>query len=100
MQGFVRFIGKNSSTLRLNAQSQRQSIDAISAALVMNEGFNSESLRFANFTFVECRLFQCGQMSTEDLACRVVGSIPVGVSNKVCVEILGQMAERFKAAVY
>ena len=49
---------------------------------------------------VECGLFQCGQMATEDLACRVVGSIPVGVSNKVCVEILGQMAERFKAAVY
>ena len=66
----------------------------------MNEGFNSESLRFANFTFVECRLFQCGQMSTEDLACRVVGSISVGVSSKVCGEILGQMAERFKAAVY
>lgn len=100
MQEFVRFIEKNPSTLRLNAQSQRQSIDAISAALVMNKDFNSKSLRFANFTFVECRLFQCGQMATEDLACRVVGSIPVGVSSTVCVEIVGQMAERFKAAVY
>ena len=39
-------------------------------------------------------------MEAEDLACRVVGSIPVGVSSKVCGEILGQMAERFKAAVY
>ena len=66
----------------------------------MNRDFYSESLRFANFTFVECRLFLCGQMTREDLACRVVGSIPVGVSNKVCGEILGQMAERFKAAVY
>lgn len=49
---------------------------------------------------LECGLLQCGQMATEDLACRVVGSIPVGVSSKVCGEILGQMAERFKAAVY
>ena len=39
-------------------------------------------------------------MEAEDLVCRVVGSIPVGVPNKVCGEILGQMAERFKAAVY
>ena len=66
----------------------------------MNRDFYSECLRFANFTFVGCRLFLCGQMEAEDLACRVVGSIPVGFSNKVCVEILGQMAERFKAAVY